>query len=404
MYIKRSIEKTLLQISDTFPVVLVTGPRQVGKTTVFEKIKEVGRTYVSLDDPTIRLLAKTDPVLFMQRYIPPVIIDEIQYAPELLPYIKMAVDKSKIMGSYWLTGSQMFHLMQNVSESLAGRVGIVNLLSLSNCEIMGYDDTPFLPNKDILFAKIKSRKSETIGEIFEKIFKGGMPAIYSQRPNLDTFFASYINLYIGRDIKELTLVADEMLFLKFLTAVAARTGQMLNYAEISKELGISAPTVKQWVSLLVTSGIAYLLEPYYNNALKRIIKTPKIYFLDTGLAAYLLKWSNAQVLEMGAMSGSFFETYVVGEIIKSYYNAGKRPPISYYRDKEQREIDLIIEQNGTLYPIEIKKSGTPSKEAAKYFTVLESTKMPIGTGAVVCTYTDLLPLDKGNWIVPVWLL
>jgi len=404
MYIKRAIEETIKNICKTFPVVLITGPRQVGKTTVFEKIKEPNRTYVSLDDPTIRLLAKTDPVIFMQRYAPPVIIDEIQYAPELLPYIKMAVDKNKVMGEYWLTGSQMFHLMKNVSESLAGRVGIVNLLALSSSEINNYISVPFTADTNAFLEKIKTRKPQTVYEIFENIFKGGMPAIYSKKPNLNTFFGSYIDLYIGRDIKDLTQVADEMTFFKFLTAVAARTGQMLNYADLANEIGISAPTAKQWISLLVTSGIVYLLEPYHNNALKRITKTPKIYFLDTGLAAHLLKWGNAEVLESGAMSGSFFETYVVSEIIKSYYNTGKRPPICYYRDKEQREIDLIIEQNGTLYPIEIKKTGTPSKDAMRHFTVLEKTKMPIGTGCVICMYPDLLPIDKNNWYVPAWLI
>lgn len=404
MYIKRAIENKILEISSTFPIVLITGPRQVGKTTVFEQLRGADRGYVSLDDPTVRLLAKTDPVLFMQRYTPPIIIDEIQYAPELLPYLKIAVDKDKMMGSYWLTGSQMFHLMKSVSESLAGRVGIINLLALSGSEINNYQSTPFLPDKESFFQKLNVRRAETSGEIFEKIFKGAMPAIYAQNPDLDTFFGSYINLYLGRDIKDLTQVADEMVFLKFLTAVAARTGQMLNYAQLSKELGISGPTVKQWVSLLVTSGIVYLLEPYYNNALKRLIKTPKIYFLDTGIAAFLLKWSDGKVLETGAMAGAFFETYVVSEIIKGYYNAEKRPPLFYYRDKEQREIDLIIEQNGILYPIEIKKNGTPDKEAIKHFSVLANTKMPVGLGAVICNYTDLVPLDKDNWVVPVWLI
>lgn len=404
MYIKRAIENTLKNISETFPVVLITGPRQVGKTTVLEQIKEDNRNYVTLDDPAIRLLAKTDPALFMQRYAPPLIIDEIQYAPELLPYIKMSVDKSKVMGSFWLTGSQMFHLMKNVSESLAGRVGIVNLLGLSNSEITNTTSVPFSTDIDVLMERIKTAKPQKLNEIYLNIWRGGMPRIYDKSPDLSTFFSSYINLYIGRDIKDLTQVADEMSFLKFLTAVAARTGQMLNYAELAKEIGVSAPTIKQWISLLVTSGILYLLEPYHNNALKRIIKAPKMYFLDTGLAAHLLKWGDTEILERGAMSGAFFETYAVCEIIKSYYNAGKQPPIYYYRDKDQKEIDLIIEQNGTLYPIEIKKSASPNKDAIRHFNVLEKTNMPIGIGGVICMYTDLLPVDKNNWYIPVWLV
>ena len=404
MYIKRAIEETIKKTNSSFPVVLITGPRQVGKTTVLENIKEENRSYVTLDDPTIRLLAKTDPALFIERYSPPVIIDEIQYAPELLPFIKMEVDKNKRTGDYWITGSQMFHLMKSASESLAGRVGIINLLGFSNSEISSYESKPFTTGKQALLEKIKIRKLQNLNEVYNNIYKGGMPAIYDKNPSLDTFFGSYIDSYLKRDIKDLTQVADEMTFMKFLTAVAARTGQMLNYTDLAKDVGISSPTAKQWISLLVSSGMVYLLEPYYNNILKRSVKTPKMYFLDTGLCAYILKWTNAEILESGAMSGAFFETYVINEIVKSYYNAGKKPPIYYYRDKDQKEIDLILEIDGTLYPIEMKKSATPNKDAIKHFSVLEKTKMPIGTGGVVCMYKDLVPIDKNNWYIPAWLI
>lgn len=404
MYIKRELEKTVIEMSRNFPVLLVTGPRQVGKTTMLRNLADETRSYVTLDDPMVRAIAISDPTLFMQRYTPPIIIDEIQYAPNILPYIKMYVDEHKNKGDYWLTGSQMFHMMKNVSESLAGRVGIINMLGLSNNEICGNLSRPYITDGNILIEKYKKSKKQDLTDVFERIFKGSMPALYDINQNEESYYASYINTYLQRDIKDLTQVGDEMSFLKFLTACAARTGQMVNYTDIAKDLGISSPTAKQWLSILVSSGIVTLLEPYYNNALKRVVKSPNMYFLDTGLCAYLTRWTNPQSLEVGAMSGAFFETYVVSEIIKSYYNAGKRPPIYYYRDSDQKEIDLIIEQDGTLFPIEIKKSGTPDKNAIKHFSVLEKTKKTIGTGNVICLSKDILPIDEKNWYVPVWLI
>jgi len=422
-YIKRAAEDSIKRISKMFPVLLVTGPRQVGKTTLLKKLAEseknegIDRKYVTLDDPDIRYLAKTDPALFLQRYTPPVLIDEIQYATELLPYIKMSVDSSKRKGDFWITGSQAFHLMKNVSESLAGRAGIVNLLGLSDAEIYEEASEPFQTNPEFLMKRLSARKKRNLNEIYQRIFKGSMPELYADE-NIDTeiYYRSYVNTYLQRDIRDLTQVADEMQFYNFMTIVAANTSKPVIYEELADSAGISAPTAKKWLSILVSSHIIALVEPYHNNALKRVVKMPLIHFLDTGLAAYLLKWGNPEILERGAMSGAFFESYVFSEIYKSYLNAGKEPPIFYYRDKDQKEIDLLLYQNGVISPIEIKKSASPGRTAIKNFNVLkpvekepayrnlESLKTEIGTGSVVCMANDLLPIDDKNWYVPAWLI
>ncbi len=417
MYIKRAIEDSIIKISNSFPVLLVTGPRQVGKTTLLQHLAGPERTYITLDDPDIRFLAKRDPALFMQRYVPPVIIDEIQYAPEILPYIKMSVDRSRNKGDFWLTGSQIFHRMKNVSESLAGRVGIVNLLGLSGSEINNISSEPFTTSSERLAARTKTARKMSLSDIYERIFRGGMPALYTDEEiNLETFFSSYINSYLQRDIKDLTQVADEMSFYNFMVAVAARTGKPIIYDELAKDTGISAPTAKKWLSILVSSHIVGLVQPYHNNVLKRMVKTPLLHFWDTGLCAYLLKWGNAEILERGAMAGSFFESWVFSEIYKSYLNSAKEPPVFYYRDKDKREIDLLLTYDGTLYPVEIKKSASPGSEAVKHFRVLdpvseperfgelEQYKLEIGAGAVVCMANDLLPIDNKNWYVPAWLI
>jgi len=412
MYIPRAMEDTVRNISETFPVLLVTGPRQVGKTTLLMQLAEAGRRYVTLDDPDVRRIAKTDPALFLQRWRPPVIIDEIQYAPELLPYVKMHADSTQRNGDVWLTGSQMFHMMKNVSESLAGRVGIVRLLGLSNSEINGAPSVPFSTDPQKLIERADRLPKLGLDEIYRRIHRGSMPALYGDSPpQLEQFYSAYVNTYLQRDIKDLTQVADELSFFNFMTIVAARTARPVVYDEIAKDAGISPPTAKKWLSILVSSGVAALVQPYHNNALKRAVKMPLLHMLDTGLCAYLLKWSSAETLETGAMSGAFFESWVFSEIYKSYLNAGKEPPLYYYRDKDRREIDLILFENGTLYPIEIKKSASPGMQATKHFRVLEPAAeerfdglAKIGPGAVICMANDLLPLDRKNWFVPAWAL
>jgi len=420
MYITRAIEETIKSINNTFPVLLVTGPRQVGKTTLLKKIASTDRKYVSLDNPTNRELAKTEPELFLQRFAPPVIIDEVQYVPELFDYIKVYVDEKKTSGDFWLTGSQTFHMMKNVTESLAGRVGVLRMLGLSNAEITNNESMPFEVEPELFIKKINQVKKMTIIEIFDRIYKGSMPRLYEvPETGRDGYYESYLETYISRDIKDLTQVADELAFFRFVGIVASRTATNVNYETLASEAGVSSPTAKQWLSILVSSGLVALIEPYFNNALKRVIKAPRMYFLDTGLCAYLTRWNSAEALEVGAMSGDFFETWVVSEIYKSYINSGKRPPLYFYRDSNKKEIDMIIQKNNTIYPIEIKKSAAP-KDAIKNFSVLKPVekdpeeddnfigaahlKTNIGTGAVVCLASDVLPIDSKNWYVPAWLI
>jgi len=417
LYFNRAIENKVIETSKSFPVILLTGPRQVGKTTLLQRLGGDSRNYVTLDDPDARYIAKSDPAMFLQRYEPPVTIDEIQYAPEILPYIKMSVDRSRRNGDYWLTGSQIFHTMKNVSESLAGRVGILNLLGLSNSEINGTLSEVFTTSPSRLMARLKEVPAMGLNDVYRRIFRGSSPALYVDKDiNLETFYSSYISTYLQRDIRDLAQVADEMAFYNFMACAAARTSRPVIYEELAKDAGITAPTAKKWLSILVSSHIVVLVQPYHNNVLKRVVKTPVMHFLDTGLCAYLLKWGNAEILERGAMSGAFFESWVFAEIYKSYLNAAKEPPVFYYRDKDQKEIDLLLLQNGVLYPIEIKKAASPGSESVKHFKVLspvteperfgalDQYKLEIGEGAVICMANDLVPVDKKNWYVPAWLI
>ena len=404
MYIPRQLEQVVLRASALFPVVTVTGPRQVGKTTMLEQLAAGKRNYVSLDSRLNREMAQNEPELFLQRNPPPVVIDEFQYAPELLSYIKINVDKSKRNGDYWLTGSQLFHMRQQVGESLAGRVAVILMQGLSGSEIEGAPGGAFTGEPKLWLERAQSRKPQNLPEVYQRIFRGSLPRLYHGEYDRELFFSSYIDSYLLRDIHDLTQVGDEAAFLRFMTACAARTGRPLNYAEMAKDVGISAPTAKQWFSILLTSGIVVLLEPYFNNALKRIIKAPKLYFMDTGLCAYLTRWNSAETLEVSAMSGQFFETYAVSEIIKSYYNVGKRPPVFYYRDTDQKEIDLILEADNILYPFEIKKSAAPDRSATKHFETLRRAKKEIGPGGVICLTDSVYPLNKTNYYIPVWVI
>lgn len=404
MYIKRHLEKTLKTISRMFGAVMVAGPRQVGKTTLLRNFTG-DITYVTLDDPLRLHSAVEEPSTFFKDAKPPVFVDEIQYAPNLFPYIKMYVDSTQGKGLFYLSGSQQFKLMKNVSESLAGRLGVLNLLGISQRERHEVDCiTPFLPT-DEYFEERRNFKTQTdYDELWKNIHRGSMPDLVAN-PDFDwqIFYASYVKTYIERDVRELTQVGDEVLFIKFMIAVASVTGQLLNISSLARDVGISVPTAERWLSILVTSNIVYLLKPYYNNVLKRAVKTPKLYFLDTGLAAYLTKWNSPDVLKNGAMAGAFFETFVVAEIIKSYYNKGiVEPPLYFYRDKDQREIDLLIEKDGTLYPLEMKKHADPKIGDIKAFEVLDKIPgMKRGSGGVICTYDNLLTLQGNDRVIPI---
>lgn len=404
-YIKRNLEKVVKQVTKEYPVVLVTGPRQVGKTTMLQKLMEgTKREYVSLDDLNERNIAKTDPELFLQLHKPPVLIDEVQYAPELFTYIKIHVDKNHKPGDFWLTGSQVFKLMQGVQESLAGRVAVLSLTSLSQAEISGDDMKPFAVELDSLEKRKKREKLDTRG-VFERIYKGSMPAIVSGvNSNSQIFYSSYLSTYIERDVKELSDAIDSLKFYGFVTAVAARCGQMLNVADIARDADINQTQAKKWLGILETLGIIFYLHPYSNNLLKRLVKTPKLYFYDTGLVCYLTKWSSAETLESGAMNGAILENYVVAEIMKTYLNCGKEPFLYYYRDKDAKEIDIVLEHDGVLNPIEIKKTSNPRKELIKVFELLDGSSTPRSKGAVICMKPDLGVVDRDNFIVPIWMI
>lgn len=405
-YISRNLEKVVSQVTKEYPVVLVTGPRQVGKTTMLQKLMEgTDRKYVSLDDLNERDLAKNDPELFLQLHKPPVLIDEVQYAPELFTYIKIYVDKNHNPGDFWLTGSQVFKLMRGVQESLAGRVAVLSLTSLSQAEICGGRMEPFTIDMESLAARSKERKQADTRDIFDRIFRGSMPAIVSgQNSNSQIFYSSYLTTYIERDVKELSDAIDSLKFLHFITAVAARCGQMLNVADIARDADINLKQAKDWLGILETMGIVFYLHPYSNNLLKRLVKTPKLYFYDTGLVCYLTKWSSAETLESGAMNGAVLENYVVAEIMKTYLNSGKEPFMYYYRDKDAKEIDIILEHDGVLNPIEIKKSSNPGSELVKVFALLDKASTPRSKGAVICMKPELSAIDRDNYIVPIWLI
>ena len=405
-YITRSLEKVVLQATKEYPVVLISGPRQVGKTTMLKKLMEgTDRNYVTLDDLQERALAKNDPEMFLQLHKPPILIDEVQYAPELFSMIKLIVDKEHRKGDFWLTGSQIFDLMKGVQESLAGRVAVLSLSSLSQTEIYGGEDRPFQIEIEHLMKRKEGRTSADLQEIFRRIFQGSMPAIVSNEvSNNSIFYGSYLSTYIERDVRNLSDSIDSLKFLRFLTAVAARCSQMLNVNEIARDADINLKQAKDWMGILETLGIIFYLHPFSNNMLKRLVKTPKYYFYDTGLVAYLTKWSSPETLENGAMNGAILENYVVSEIRKSYLNSGKAPFMYYYRDKDAREIDIVLEQNGELNPIEIKKSANPAPEILRSFSVLEKTGLKRGKGAVICMKMELSAFNQENFIVPVWLL
>lgn len=407
-YISRHLEDKVLNLSKSYSAILLTGPRQSGKTTMLKKLAEkenIGREYVTLDDLSLREMAKNDPAMFLQIHKPPILIDEVQYAPELFTYIKIHIDKYHNPGDFWMTGSQIFRLMRGVQESLAGRVALLHMSPLSQREIDGRPAVPFSTNFDTLAAESKNVKPATAPEVFNRLWKGSMPGIVSGLfPDREIYYSSYISTYIERDVRELSGNIDALKFNRFITAMAARSAQMLNYSSVAEDADIDIQTAKAWTNVLETLGIIFLLHPYSNNVLKRTVTKPKMFFYDTGLVCYLTKWSSPEIAENGAMSGALLENYTVSEIMKSYQGAGVEPYLYYYRDRDAKEIDVIIEGDGKLCPIEIKKTATPDKRIVKTFGVIDKAPIQIGTSAVLCLAEQLGAFDKNNLIVPIWMI
>ena len=407
-YIKRSMERVVLHLSSQYPALLITGPRQTGKTTMLQKliaVEERRREYVSLDALEDRQLAKNDPAMFFQLHKPPILIDEVQYAPELFTYIKIHVDKHNVPGDFWMTGSQIFKLMRGVQESLAGRVALLHMSPLSQREISGVDAVPFTLSLETLAVQQTLAAPADTPQIYERIWKGGMPAYVSGRySDRGVYYSGYLETYLDRDVKELSSTIDSLKFMRFITAAAARTGGLLNTKSIADDAEIDQSTAKNWLNILETLGIVFFLHPYSNNVLKRTVKAPKMYFYDTGLVCYLTKWSTPETAMNGAMNGALLENFVVSEIMKSYQNNAIEPFLYYYRDKDTKEIDLLIESDGVLFPIEIKRTATPEKKLTRAFDVIDKSSLLRGTGAVLCMAERLGAFDRDNLIVPVWLI
>ncbi len=407
-YISRHMESRILELSRFYPAILLTGPRQAGKTTMLRRLAEkenLGRGYVTLDDLTERDMAKNDPALFLQLHQPPVLIDEVQYAPELFTYIKIHIDKTHNPGDFWMIGSQVFRLMRGVQESLAGRVALLHMSPLSQREIVGAPCVPFTTDLESLLAERDQIQPVTTPELFARLWRGSMPGLVSgQTPDRNIFYSSYLSTYVERDVRDLSGSVDALKFNRFITAVAARCAQLMNYSALAEDADIDIPTAKAWINILETIGIIFLLHPYSNNVLKRTIKTPKVYFYDIGLVCYLTRWSSPEVAESGAMNGALLDNYAVSEIVKNYQHAGLEPYLYFYRDRDAKEIDVILESNGKLCPLEIKKTAVPDKRLTRVFGVIDKSPLKRGAGAILCMADHFSALDQENLIVPIWMI
>lgn len=407
-YISRHMENRILELSRSYSAILLTGPRQAGKTTMLRELakkENLGRKYVTLDDLTERDMAKNDPTLFLQLHQPPVLIDEVQYAPELFTYIKIHIDEHHNPGDFWMIGSQIFRLMRGVQESLTRRVALLHMSPMSQREIIGAPCVPFKTSMEQLLAERDHIQPVTTPELFARLWRGSMPGLIDgQAPDRNVFYSSYLSTYVERDVRELSGNVDALKFNRFVTAVAARCSQLLNYNALAEDSDIDIHTSKAWISILETLGIIFLLHPYSNDVLKRTIKTPKVYFYDTGLVCYLTRWSSPEVAESGAMSGALLENYTVSEIMKSYQNAGLEPYLYFYRDRDAKEIDVILEGDGRLCPLEIKKTAMPDTRLTRVFNVIDKSPLQLGIGAVLCMADKFSAFDSNNLIVPIWMI
>lgn len=406
-YIHRSLERKFLKMSSAFKVVMVTGARQVGKSTMLKHLaQDPGRVCVSMDDADLRELAQTDPKLFFQIYRPPILIDEAQKAPALFEQIKILCDESDERGRFWLTGSQSKKLLKQAGDSLAGRICILKMYSLSAKELLGRaDDIP----DDLSAAALTSRSADypanNILDVYTRIWEGGMPDMIGMDAELRrAYWNSYIDAYLMRDAVDDNGILDTEGFRKFLRACAAFSGSLLNYNDLSAAAGVSGVTAKEWVRVLQSMGIVFLLDPFYSNELKRLVKTPKLYFCDTGLCAFLSSWTDRDTLMNGAASGHYLENYVAAEMLRNASYGAKEIRLNYYRDTNQKEIDLVLEADGRLHPFEIKRAASPDRKAVRSFSLLEKSGRPVGCGGIVCMAEKPFPIDAANCLVPVNLL
>ena len=422
--LERTLKPHIEQTSKSFPVLLLTGPRRIGKSVLLSMMKEEKRKYVTLDNLDDRKMAQEDPEMFLQKYVPPLLIDEVQYAPGLFSYIKIWVDRHKSdyllhgkksanpYGAFWMTGSQKYRLMKGIQESLAGRVAIIDMLGFSYREAIGrpYDSGPFYPSMEFLHRKPRQQPAQQTGkklklmDVYKLIWKGSFPEIHTiKNINRNDYYRAYMQTYIDRDVKDFQGLSNEIKFNNFVRAVAVRTGNLLNYNDLARDCGIDLRTAQVWMNTLERSGLVYLLRPYFPNVTKRIIKTPKVYFLDTGLASYLANIDSPEALEASYLSGSILETWALIEILKSFWHNGMEPLIYFYRDTNQKEIDFVLEKNMTLYPIEVKKAVSLHGIDTRNFGVLKQLGKNIGTGAIICLNQDFMPFPKQDIIsVPVW--
>lgn len=406
-YLDRKLERKFLHMSSFFKVVLVTGARQVGKTTMLKHLAaEQSRTYVTMDNTMVRTLAKSDPVLFFQTYKTPIIIDEIQKAPELFERIKIMCDESETRGLFWLTGSQQYGMMKKIRETLAGRIGILELYSLSQSEVSGRTFPSELDfSLPCLLARQSLAKKNNIIDVFDHIWRGGMPDVLeADAEQRQEYFNSYIETYLMRDVAEEGAITDTIRFRKFLNACAALAAEQVNYKTLADAAEISQPTAKEWLRLLQGLGIVYLLQPYANNALKRLSKTPKLYFCDTGLCAYLSMWLTRDTLMNGAASGHYFENYVVIELLKYYAYSPSKANLTFYRDSNAKEIDVFVEENGMIHPLEIKKAANPDRREVRKYELLEKAKLERGSGGIICMCEEVIPIDDKNCFIPCNLI
>ena len=406
-YIKRSLERKFLKMSSAFKAVMVTGARQVGKSTMLKHLaQDTGRVYVSMDDADTRELANGDPKLFFQMYQPPVLIDEIQKAPALFEQIKILCDESDERGRFWLTGSQSKKLMKQAGDSLAGRIGILKMYSLSEKELEGRpNDIPEDYSLSSLIQRSRSHPENNILDVYTRIWEGGMPDMISMDAELRReYWNSYIDAYLMRDAVDDNGIQDTEGFRRLLRACAAFSGELVNYNDLGNAAGVSGATAKEWVKVLQTMGIIFLLEPYFNNELKRMIKTPKLYFCDTGLCAFLSSWTSRDTLMNGAASGHYLENYVAAEMLRNSSYGEKKVNLNFYRDTNQKEIDLVMEMDGQLHPFEIKRAASPDKKAVRTFSLLEKSGKIIGAGGIICMTAKPFPINEKNSMIPVNLL